>query len=204
MRVLFCKISAMKYYKGASEKDPPFNGGSFVTEEGYGHEEYNFDAVALEDGDYCLGYVSTKNTSGAKDNQLRIERIAGCEHLKNADSVDDVLVIWCATTDRNQTSVMGWYKNATVYREYQRLEFDRGYVQAYSVLAEKEGCVLLPRDERDKFIWNAAVAKKRGYGFGQSLIWYASEEKAKSHVRDIAERIRNYSGENWIDVRSDD
>ena len=34
MKVLFCKISSMKYYKGASQKDVPYNGGSYVNENG--------------------------------------------------------------------------------------------------------------------------------------------------------------------------
>ena len=42
MRILFCKISSMKYYKGACEKDIPQFGGKFVEENGYGHEEFNF------------------------------------------------------------------------------------------------------------------------------------------------------------------
>ena len=32
MRVLFCKISSMKYYKGACENDVPVFGGKFVEE----------------------------------------------------------------------------------------------------------------------------------------------------------------------------
>ena len=41
--IVFSKISSMKYYKGACEKDTPSYGGSFVEEHGYGHEEYNHD-----------------------------------------------------------------------------------------------------------------------------------------------------------------
>ena len=36
MRILFCKISAMKFYKGVIPgKDEAFNGGSFVKEHGF-------------------------------------------------------------------------------------------------------------------------------------------------------------------------
>ena len=52
MKILFCKISCMKYYKGACDKDIPYNGGSFVDENGYGHEENNFNAVQDENGDF--------------------------------------------------------------------------------------------------------------------------------------------------------
>lgn len=51
MRILFCKISAMKFYKGVIPgKDEAFNGGSFVKEHGEGNEQYNFDPVISEDG----------------------------------------------------------------------------------------------------------------------------------------------------------
>lgn len=39
--LVFCKISSIKYYKGASRRDVPYNGGSFVKKNGYGHEEVN-------------------------------------------------------------------------------------------------------------------------------------------------------------------
>ena len=46
MRILFCKISAMKFYKGVIPgKDEAFNGGSFVKEHGVGNEQYNFAPV---------------------------------------------------------------------------------------------------------------------------------------------------------------
>ena len=67
-RIVFCKISSMKYYKGASRSDVPYNGGSFVKENGYGYEEYNFlvrdipanwidDSGMIAEGEYCLAFV---------------------------------------------------------------------------------------------------------------------------------------------------
>ena len=49
MKILFCKVSCMKYYKGASEKDQPYNGGKFVNENGYGYEEFNFLPILVEE-----------------------------------------------------------------------------------------------------------------------------------------------------------
>ena len=70
MRILFCKISAMKFYKGVIPgKDEAFNGGSFVKEHGEGNEQYNFAPVISEDGQaYCLGFVETKSSSKGKHN----------------------------------------------------------------------------------------------------------------------------------------
>ena len=200
MRILFCKVSSMKYYKGANDKDTPYNGGSYVKEHGRGHEEYNFEPVDLDNGEsYCLGFVETKSTSDSKVNELHIEKITGCELLKNVEFAEDVLVVWCATTDLNETSVVGWYKNATVYRNYEEAEFESGYIQYYNVIAKKDDCVLLPQDVRHKHIWDAPVAKKRTYGFGQSLIWYAREEKAQNYILKLVKNIDEYSGDNWVD-----
>lgn len=203
MKILFCKIAEMKYYKGISEKDKPFNGGSFVRETGEGLEEFNFYPVCADDGnEYCFGFVETKQTRG-KSNELHIEKIAGCELLKNDESVDDVLVVWCATTNLNETSIVGWYKHATVYRYYQEIDFsghtDKYDIKYFNIFAKKEDCVLIPESDRHYHIWDAPVAKKRTYGFGQSMMWYASEEKAKPYLEKLVRQINEYDGENWID-----
>lgn len=71
--------------------------------------------------------METKSTSGSKANELHIEKINGCELLKNEEFAEDVLVVWCATTDLNETSIVGWYKNATVYRYYEEFKFESGW-----------------------------------------------------------------------------
>ena len=200
MKVLFCKISCMKYYKGACDKDIPYNGGSFVDENGYGHEENNFNAVEDKDGNfYCLGFVETKSSRSGKSNKLHIERIAECEHLKNHEFADDVLVIWCATTDLNETSIVGWYNHATVYRDYCCTTVD-GYEQYYNIFANKKDCVLLPYTDRHMYKWQAPASKRKGFGFGQSLVWFPTDEKGAAYAEEKAKLINTYKGENWIDV----
>lgn len=203
MRILFCKIASMKYYKGVQKGvDEPYNGGSYIAENCDGGEVYNFDAVSLEgkEGKYCLGFVETKSTRKERQNELHIEKIQGCEAWKNTEAVEDVLVVWCATTMCQETSIMGWYQHATVYRNYQQCGFGDDFVQDYNVIAKKEDCVLLPEGIRRRYIWDAPVSKKRTYGFGQSLIWYAQEENAKPYIEKLVKQIREYDGENWIDV----
>lgn len=44
MRILFCNIAWMNYYKGIVwGKDEPQNGGSYVKETLDAHEKYNFE-----------------------------------------------------------------------------------------------------------------------------------------------------------------
>ena len=202
MKILFCKITAMRYYKGVCDEDQPHNGGSFVEENGYGVEEFNFDAVTTADGkQMCFGFVETKHKNDGQSKSLRFENISGCEMLKREDLVEDVLVVWCATMVPNRSAVVGWYKNSTVYREYLELEFENRYFQPFNIVANKEDCVLLPYGTRNRFEWRVPSARKRSYGFGQSLVWYAREEEAQKYVSDLITTINEYDGENWIDKR---
>ena len=180
MRILFCNIAWMDYYKGiVPGKDEPKNGGSYVKDTKDAHEKYNFKPELLKlkgfpEGEYCLGFVETKSTSAGKRNQLNIEKIEGCSDLKNDTEVDDVLVVYCALYPDSfdkETYVVGWYKHATVYRRYEKLEFDteasdnersdnesaadEKYIQLYNAIALKEDCVLLPRSQRRKTFWKA-------------------------------------------------
>lgn len=200
MRVLFCNIAWMKFYRGKMVGfDEPISSAEYVRLFGEGHEQYNFDTVSLDDGvEVCLGYFSTKSMDGQKDNKLHIERIEGVS--SEADFAKNVLVIWCApqyTTDK-RTVVVGWYKNATVFREYQDMEFDEGYIQYYNVLANADDCVLLPFAERNRYCWNVPRKHKKGaaFGFGQANQWYASEEKAQPFIAKLIEQINIYSGTN--------
>ena len=73
---------------------------------------------------YCVGFFETKSHNGKDVNQMRIENISGCELLKKEESVDDVLVVYCAKHPAHKfTTVVGWYKHATVFRHYQEAVF---------------------------------------------------------------------------------
>ena len=97
MRILFCNIAWMDYYKGIVQgKDEPQNGGSYVRETLDAHEKYNFEAVSLTresgypEGEYCLGFVETKSTNNESKNQLRIEKISGFSIILNSNDGDNL------------------------------------------------------------------------------------------------------------------
>lgn len=220
MRILFCNIAWMDYYKGNRDgNDPPKGGGSYVAENHDAHEKYNFEAVHLTDetgypeGDYCLGFVETKSTNGKESNQLNIEKINGCELCKKESEVDDVLVIYCAlypdSMDK-ETYVVGWYKHATVYRHYETMEFgstdsEEVYYQSYNAIAKKDDCTLLPRSSRRKASRWRVPRKTKGvsYGFGQANVWFAQNTNENEYLdiflKKIIKQIEEYDGENWID-----
>ena len=143
MRILFCNIAWMKEYRGNEDgKDTPLNGGSYVDETGDAHEKYNFTPMNMEgkEGLYCLGFFETKSHNGKDVNQMRIENIAGCELLKKEESVDDVLVVYCAKHPAHKfTTVVGWYKHATVFRHYQEAVFAPEDIQYYNAIESVSG-----------------------------------------------------------------
>ena len=220
MRILFCNIAWMRYYKGFWEgEDEPVGGGSFVDENQDGSELYNFDPFLLihEDGeeeDVCAGFVVTKKSQSGADRALHIERLEGCEALRTAMSVEDVLVVYCAMHPFHRfTRVVGWYRHATVYRYYQWLPFagenDEGEGFLLNAYAARENCVLLPVKDRMSEIWEVPrVRKGASYGFGQANVWFAEgreENEALDRFLDkLVEQIQNYSGENWVNKTRQD
>jgi hypothetical protein len=194
----------MKYYKGACDQDVPYNGGKFVKEHGFGHEEYNFLPITLVglNQEMCFGFVEPKSNKGAR-NTLHIEKIYGCSALKNEESVDNVLIIWCATRLEGDVTVVGWYKDATVFRRLQdwtmRTPDGTEENRHYNVLAETSNCTLLPESERNRHIWSVPNARyTKSFGFGQSMLWYPTEETAKIYLERLLHSIDSYKGDNWI------
>lgn len=202
MKMLFCKISYMKYYKGHCDTDIPINGGQYVREHGFGHEEYNFMPVSMEgELEECLGFVEPKSNRG-KRNTFHLENIEGCAAIEDEPFVDDVLVIWCATRQQKDTTVVGWYKHATVWRDLQswRLLREEGEEnRCYNVWARASDCTLLPVRERNDYKWSIPSARRtRSFGFGQAMVWYPTEEAAKPYLARLIESINSYNEENWL------
>ena len=157
-----------------------------------------------KEGLYCLGFFETKSHNGKDVNQMRIENIAGCELLKKEESVDDVLVVYCAKHPAYKfTTVVGWYKHATVYRHYQEAVFAPEDIQYYNAIANSSDCVLLPAGIRSRKVQWEVPRKSNGwaYGFGRANVWYASEEDSRlqDYLTRLVKQIDEYDGENWID-----
>ena len=201
----------MYYYRGIQKDDTPYGGGSYVTETGDAHEEYNFCPVynKEDDKEYCLGFVMPNGKYGL-DVNFHLERINGCEALKNEEKVEDVIVVFCARSMGSHTTrVVGFYKNATVYRSIQETVFtgedgSEDY-QCYSFVAEAKDCVLLPFHTRhSESRWYVPHKGENGldYGFGRNHIYYADKAKENPKlnlfVENMIENIEEYDGENWM------
>lgn len=219
MKLLFCNIMWFDYYKGIIEGiDMPQSGGAHAAKIKDALEKYNFEKVHLDfpddsakSGEYCLGYVETKQSKSNK-NQLYIEKMDGCEECTKENQIDDVLVIYCAKHPAyGFTTVVGWYNHATVFRNYQEINFSSGnteeevYVQQYNAIAKAEDCILLPHKERSKKSKWSVPRKQTGaiYGFGQSNVWFPQKKEFNQYQNEFIERIvkqiQEYEEENWLE-----
>ena len=205
--IIFARVADMKYYKGITETDKPENGGSYVNDTGRAHECYNFDPIIQKGEDYekCLGFCMM---SGGKHgvNQLHIEKIVGCEVCKKEESCEGVTVVFVSKSNRAKSMrVVGFYKNATVYRYPHFMDFPNGYEQMYWFEAKKEDCVVLPYSTRFSsgqwFVPNSTARDE--FGMGRSQVWYAGSKGASSKEIEYVERmiksIDEYQGDNWMD-----
>ncbi len=138
--VLFCNVGWMKYYKGLlNNSDSIVNGGRYPNQRGHGHEICNF----LPYNGYVYGYVQAPSINIAKIN----------EEYEDKDKIDNATVIWTATPTEGGRRVIGWYRNATVYRNRQRLpegakEHRDNKIKYYFTKTESDNAVLLPIEER--------------------------------------------------------
>jgi hypothetical protein len=119
---------------------------------GWGGEMFNFEEKRGRH--YGFFEVMEREIAGERvQPQLHIEKLGASE---SADRISDVLVVWTAPDPRRPgRTVVGWYKNATVYRHNRepgaRLRTERTYsdeVVPYRIEAAAADCVLLAPDDR--------------------------------------------------------
>ena len=194
-RILFCNISYMKEYDADVYQETPSNGGRYVLETGDAIEKYNFHKY--EDG-YCRGFVETKYKDGYKGmrepKKMHLEEI-DCNY-KFADEIDHVLVIFCAkkNDEKNSTVIVGWYEDATVYRNRQFM----GNRQ-FNILARCENVQLLQEYQRTMPV-PRSKSNEEHIGFGQSNVWYANKEHHVEFVDNIISYVSMYKKKQKIKI----
>ncbi|NLZ80374.1 MAG: hypothetical protein GX913_00995 [Clostridiales bacterium] len=206
MRIVFFNISYMNFYMG-KENDEMVGSFRYVKEKGDGGEKHNFAPLLVDGKEVLYGFVEPGFTKGGfekgRQRQMCIQKIKDAGNP--GEKVDNVLVIWCAKLPKtNRSIIVGWYKNATVYRSLNLLPYqedtDRGLLEFgywYNVVADKTDCVLLPIEERKKDKWIAYRKKQNpnNFGFGQSNMWYAREESAQEYVSNIIMQVEEYNAD---------
>jgi HNH endonuclease len=153
--MIFFNIAWMEKYNGETDADRPKDGGIWDEK----NEVCNFANV---DG-RCFGFVYPINMGA-----INIERI-GAE--ASAKQIDGVTVVWTAKHPHFGTVVVGWYRNATVYKDARQISGSplhaRNNVELFYAECDFDDATLLNVAQR-KF----QIPRGEG-GMGQYLIWYA-------------------------------
>lgn len=181
--ILFARVGWMKNYNGLNG-DSIKGGGTYVDKNNIGWEIYNF----TEENGVYYGYVRNGGCIDIHKNfNAQIED----------DFLDNIIVVWLANDPNGAgTKIIGWYKNARVYKYYKeppkntkRFKNDYDMIFEYNIEAHVKDCTLLPIDER---IFNIPKAKTPGYGIGRANVWYCKGDKNKNIKKDVVKYINNY------------
>ena len=185
MALVLFNIGWMKYYRGQTDSDGIVNGGKFVDDNKTGFEIENFLPI---DRRY-VGYVQPRG------NRVNLERLGAAP---GAAHVDGVTAAFTATRPERGTVVVGWYRNARVWREAQPIR-DREYFARAPVV----DCTLLPVDER-VFSVPRAGHPKGAWGVGRSNVRYLDEGgESAEFARRLGAYIDDPSGVDLPQVRDD-
>jgi len=191
-RMVFFNIAWMREYKGNWTIDVPVNGGSFIRENGWGGEVYNFQSY----NGMLYGYVEPgaieRNGPQRRINISRLVR--GLAVIRNLPYLSRVLVVWVATPKAGrQPLVVGWYENATLYRNAQippeesRRELpNHDNPGEYFASAREQDCVLIPPEDR------TLQLPRKGEGFGRSNLWYAQTDIGEITKDKVLRFIRSW------------
>lgn len=176
MTLLFCNVGWMERYQGLGFGDTISGGGAYVKKEGHGSEVCNFSDVR----GYFYGYVQPPGQ------QIDIDRIGADPE---DESISGVTVIWTAARPTGGTAVIGWYKEATVFRNHQKFlpkpkrQRENG-VDGFWIRAPSSKARLLSVDERV-----CEIPRQIKGGMGQANIWYADSPQSAPIVKRVNDLI---------------
>ena len=185
-RILFCNIAYMDKYDNLNYREIPINGGKYVEETKDAFEKYNYHICKDQ---IVRGFVETKYTKGAfasdkKPKQLHIERIENS--FKNKDVIDNVLVVFCSQSPIiNKKVIVGWYKDAKVYRG--RMLYNN---REYNLETNVDNAILLDETERVMEV-PLASSDNNFLGFGQANIWFADKPEHQKYVNEVFNYINH-------------
>ncbi|HEY5537002.1 MAG TPA: DUF3883 domain-containing protein [Ignavibacteria bacterium] len=172
-KYIFLRIAWMKYYQGVKVDDIPTGAGSWVEEHHDGGEVYNF--LPFEGRYY--GFARIQN-----DRKLTLERL-GAKPQENY--VDNITIVFFAKNPQTGGQyIVGWYKNAKLYREVQRLQngLRLNRVEYLAQTLENDS-YLIP--DYDRF-FEIPVD-----GPGQTNAWYIENYKNPEYLKEVQNYIND-------------
>jgi 5-methylcytosine-specific restriction protein A len=188
MPLVFFNIGWMSHYNGI-KGDSIARGGKY-NQHSIGYEVCNFS----KNRGALYGYVQPVGKS------IRIEKLGAS---KKDERIENVTVIWTAGPESGGTVVIGWYRNATVYRNLQTIARPNATqrsndVAEFRVTAPASDAVLLSIGRRELLIPRAVKG-----GIGQSNVWFADQAESRGVVDRVAALINTGSSDDLPDVDHD-
>lgn len=161
-RIIYFNVGWMKRYEGPDPDDLTIGAHGYLEDHEHGAECHNF--VAKEA--MVRGYRPPGNQE-----QTNLTRLGA---KRSQESLKGVLVVWMAREPgTGRTLVVGWYRDATVYRTARDGDIDfNGERIHFTAEAQAQDAVLLPAAARTFEIRSSRVAP--GEGFGQKPTWFGS------------------------------
>jgi nitrogen fixation protein len=185
-RVLFVRVGWMRSYAGPIPGDERPVGGGSHNKTGLGHEVYNFKVARSR----LYGYFQPS----AFSNTVALERIDVA--AVGASSLKGVLVIFVARRAKGGQFIVGWYKDALVFREHVRHSPGKPRKFGHYCSAEQRNCVLLADADRKHEIFS-----EKG-GMGQANVCYPlkpdGSRKTGSWIQQALDYISAYKGNNIL------
>lgn len=176
-KVLFCNISWMKNYAGTIVGDRPYSGAEFVKNTGDAFEKYNFADFGDE---FQYGFIETKYVHGVISGQDDHYKKINIEHFgcsNNEDRADNILIVFFARNPKdNKYYIVGYYKNASVFRNRHNAPILNPNEQfQYNLRCFKQDAYLVKVAERVPLNCSTQL-------FHRALFFYPSEEKENKEI----------------------
>ena len=186
-RILFARVGWMRFYNGPIPGDERPVGGGGYNKSKIGHEVYNF----RESGSHLYGYFQPPMVTHAVVLKRIDPEAAGKAALKN------VLVVFVARRPEGGQVIVGWYKDADVFRNQVKRSPGKPRGYGHFCSAKRQNCVLLPDENR---IFEIPSGKN---GMGQSNVCYPLNDngslKQFPWISGVTKFIDDYEGGNLLD-----
>jgi hypothetical protein len=178
-RIVFAHIVWMDRYNG--DYDTIYKAGwrwDLAGHEGENTgEQFNFCFKNNE----VRGYVARFYNDANGNHHFKKMDITRLGAKKNAASYVPVTVVWTATPhDGGDRVIVGWYDDATAYREPQESKNPRNETDWYFFRAKPDKCYLVPPKLRNNHRIKTSQQAGAGNGPGHDALFYPDKELARN------------------------
>lgn len=190
MNLIFFNIGWMKSYCG---EDNIWGNFKFLAQQKeednkLAHEKWNFFPY----NGICYGYVPLKWQHNDTPPKMNIQRV----NKSATDKLEDVTVVFISKNPLdNITYIIGWYRHATLYRQFQKRPRQKEVSEKniyYAASAQAEDIVCLSENERN---FEVPTAQKMGKhkGYGETPIWYLDTKEIQPYRRKVEKYINEFT-----------